>query len=81
MRRTVAFHKTDHGALESRSGGGTAIVVPASIRAPNRHRHFVSRGLARCLYREPCHRTGGISYSTTTEQEVEYTFPFLGPRR
>ncbi|MEU4181460.1 hypothetical protein [Streptomyces sp. NPDC026589] len=36
------------------------------------------RGLARCLYREPGHRTGRIDYSTTTEQEIEYTALFLG---
>ncbi|MFJ2185871.1 hypothetical protein ACIOJG_35245 [Streptomyces anulatus] len=54
-----------NGALESRSGGGTVLVVPAGTRAPDQRRHFMSRGLARCLYREPCHHTGGINYSTT----------------
>ncbi|MEU8672724.1 hypothetical protein [Streptomyces anulatus] len=49
-----------NGALESRPGGGTAIVVPAGTRTPNRHRHLVCRGLARCLCREPGHRTGLI---------------------
>ncbi|GGY73180.1 hypothetical protein ACFVZE_17890 [Streptomyces anulatus] len=38
------------------------------------------RGLARCLYREPGHRTGRIDYSTTTEQEIEYTALLLGRR-
>ncbi|WP_331756110.1 hypothetical protein OH791_38765 (plasmid) [Streptomyces anulatus] len=67
-----------NGALEFRPGGGTAIVVPAGTTTPNRHRHLVCRGLARCLYREPGHRTGRIDYSTTTEQEIEYTALFLG---
>ncbi|MFH8692865.1 hypothetical protein ACH4EC_39280 [Streptomyces anulatus] len=67
-----------NGALESRPGGGTAIVVPAGTRSPNRRRHLVCRGLARCLYRVPGHRTGRIDYSTTTEQEIEYTALFLG---
>ncbi|MEU4032377.1 hypothetical protein [Streptomyces anulatus] len=67
-----------NGALESRPSGGTAIVVPAGTTTPNRHRHLVCRGLARCLYREPGHRTGRINYSTTTEQEIEYTALFLG---
>ncbi|WP_405434914.1 hypothetical protein [Streptomyces anulatus] len=67
-----------NGALESRPGGGTAIVVPAGTRTPNRRRHLVCRGLARCLYRVPGHRTGRIDYSTTTEQEIEYTALFLG---
>ncbi|MCX4774509.1 hypothetical protein OG322_35375 [Streptomyces sp. NBC_01260] len=43
-----------------------------------RRRHLVCRGLARCVYREPGHRTGRIDYSTTTEQEIEYTALFLG---
>ncbi|WP_331758053.1 hypothetical protein OG582_38825 (plasmid) [Streptomyces anulatus] len=42
-----------NGALESRPGGGTAIIVPAGTTTPNRRRHLVCRGLARCLYREP----------------------------
>ncbi|MFI2318469.1 hypothetical protein AMK17_32320 [Streptomyces sp. CB00072] len=67
-----------NGALESRPGGGTAIVVPAGTTTPNRRRHLVCRDLARCLYREPGHRTGRIDYSTTTEQEIEYTALFLG---
>ncbi|WP_405692587.1 hypothetical protein [Streptomyces sp. NBC_00057] len=67
-----------NGALESRPGGGTAIVVPAGTSTPNRRRHLVCRGLARCLYREPGHRTGRIDYSTTTEQEIEYAALFLG---
>lgn len=67
-----------NGALESRPGGGTAIIVPAGTRTPNRRRHLVCRGLARCLYREPGHRTGRIDYSTDTEQEIEYTAFLLG---
>ncbi|MEU0984821.1 hypothetical protein ABZ488_37120 [Streptomyces griseus] len=67
-----------NGALESRPGDGTAIVVPAGTTTSNRHRHLVCRGLARCLYRQPGHRTGRIDYSTTTEQEIEYTALFLG---
>lgn len=67
-----------NGALENRPGGGTAIVVPAGTRTPNRRRHLVCRGLARCLYREPGHRTGRIDYSTPTEQEIEYTALLLG---
>ncbi|MFH8692880.1 hypothetical protein ACH4EC_39355 [Streptomyces anulatus] len=66
-----------NGALEARPGGGTAIIVPAGTRTPNRHRHLVCRGLARCLHREPGDSTGRIDYSTTTEQEIEYTALFL----
>ncbi|WLQ44696.1 hypothetical protein P8A22_35250 [Streptomyces laculatispora] len=78
---TVVTTENDNiikGALESRPGGGTAIVVPAGTSTPNRRRHLVCRGLARCVYREPGHRTGRIDYSTTTEQEIEYTALFLG---
>ncbi|MEV6478278.1 hypothetical protein [Streptomyces sp. NPDC051657] len=67
-----------NGALESRPGGGTANVVPTGTSTPKRRRHLVCRGLARCLYRKPGHRTGRIDYSSTTEQEIEYTALFLG---
>ncbi|MEU8665276.1 hypothetical protein AB0C71_00060 [Streptomyces anulatus] len=74
---TITVVTTDNdsiinGALESRPGGGTAIIVPAGTTTPNRRRHLVCRGLARCLYREPGHRTGRIDYSTTTEQEIAH---------
>ncbi|MFJ5048278.1 hypothetical protein [Streptomyces sp. NPDC088719] len=77
---TVVIMENDsiiNGALESRPGGGTAIVVPAGTRTPNRRRHLVYRGLARCPHREPGHRTARIDFSTTTEQEIEYTALFL----
>ncbi|WP_405191473.1 hypothetical protein OG473_36520 [Streptomyces anulatus] len=67
-----------NGAPESRPAGGTAIVVPVGTSTPNRRHHLLCRGLARCLYRQPGHRTGRIDYSTTTEQEIEYTALFLG---
>ncbi|MEU4029096.1 hypothetical protein [Streptomyces anulatus] len=67
-----------NGALESRPASGTAIVVPVGTSTPNQRHHLPCRGLARCLYREPGHRTGRIDYSTTTEQEIEYTALFLG---
>ncbi|MFF0509057.1 hypothetical protein ACFYUH_36460 [Streptomyces fimicarius] len=66
-----------NGALESRPGGGTAIIV-ADTRTPNRHRHLVCRGLARCLHREPGHRDGRIDYTTPAEQAVEHTALLLG---
>ncbi|MCX4967059.1 hypothetical protein [Streptomyces sp. NBC_00654] len=44
----------------------------------NRRRHLVCRGLARCLYRQPGHRTGRIDYSTRTEQEIEHTALLVG---
>ncbi|MEV7653752.1 hypothetical protein AB0O39_06225 [Streptomyces anulatus] len=69
-----------NGALES-PGGGTTTIVPAGTRTPNRRRHLVCRGLTRCLYRQPGHRTGRIAYSTTTGQETEYTALFLGRHR
>ncbi|MFJ4973627.1 hypothetical protein [Streptomyces sp. NPDC088755] len=66
-----------NGALESRPGGGTAIVVPAT-RTPNRYRQLVCLCLAHCIRREPGHRDGRIDRSTPIEQTVEFTAPLLG---
>ncbi|MDJ1645362.1 hypothetical protein [Streptomyces pakalii] len=66
-----------NGALESRPGGGTAIIVPAT-RTPNHYRQRVCVGLARCVHRAPGRRDGRIDYSITIEQTVEFTSLLLG---
>ncbi|MFJ9574563.1 hypothetical protein [Streptomyces bacillaris] len=66
-----------NGALESRPGGGTAIIVPAT-RTPNQHRQRVCVGLARCVHRAPGRRDGRIDYSTPIEKTVAFTSLFLG---
>ncbi|MCT6782265.1 hypothetical protein LXH09_37215 [Streptomyces sp. CS7] len=66
-----------NGALESRPGGGTAIIVPAT-RTPNHYRQRVCVGLARCVHRAPGRRDGRIDYSTPIEQTVEFTALLLG---
>ncbi|MFJ2181940.1 hypothetical protein ACIOJG_15080 [Streptomyces anulatus] len=48
---TAEERQHHHRALESRPGCGTAIIVPVGTRTPNRRRHLVCRGPARCCFR------------------------------
>ncbi|HBF84949.1 MAG TPA: hypothetical protein DD420_34985 [Streptomyces sp.] len=58
-----------NGALEARPGGNIAVRIPSG--AGSHRRHFVCRGLARCLYRQPGDRTGNLDYSSAIEREIE----------
>ncbi|WP_405499940.1 hypothetical protein [Streptomyces anulatus] len=67
---TTEERQHHHRALESRPGCGTAIIVPVGTRTPNRRRHLVCRGLARCcLYRR----------SATQLPPAAHPFPRPGP--